>query len=402
MKAIFINHCHPEINHVCGVRAGRFAEIMAVRGHKIMLLTETLADKNDSFLPRELEHRLAAHNWRRPFQLSCLPSGDFDAIQARHGALPAGRQQLAVLWSFIKHGGMFPDWQTGVVPYISGLAKVFRPDVVWGTFGNTDTWRLCQQLAGQANCPWIGDLKDNWLAFIPRGLQTLLAGRFKDTAGMTVFSSTHYDQADAVFPNIMKTVLYSGVDMETSATGPADGFQLMLTGSIYDQEALVSLTRAVDEWSHARPEKNVIFRYAGNDGEIFKACAEGTSFSSRIEGFLGHAELHHLQSAAAANLYIYNPRCLLHYKALELIAQGRPVIAFPGETPEVKSLASNAGAVFFTCDGKEPVMQALDMIADTPTPPLRPDRLRDFTWERRTKVLESVLEHAVSRARQQS
>ena len=76
MKAVFINHCHPDINHVCGVRAGRFAEIMAVRGHKIMLLTETLADKNDSFPPPELERRLAAHDWRQPFQLSCLPSGD--------------------------------------------------------------------------------------------------------------------------------------------------------------------------------------------------------------------------------------------------------------------------------------------------------------------------------------
>ena len=55
MRAVFINHCHPEIDHVCGMRAGRFAEAMVANGHKIVLLTQTLHKNNDSFPPEELE-----------------------------------------------------------------------------------------------------------------------------------------------------------------------------------------------------------------------------------------------------------------------------------------------------------------------------------------------------------
>ena len=239
--------------------------------------------------------------------------------------------------------------------------------MVWGTFGNTDTWRLCQKLAIQSHCHWVGDLKDNWLKFIPTGLNTFIAGYFKDLAAMTVFSRSHGDQADITFPNIIKKVLYSGVDLpdRLPMLETRKDLKLVLTGSIYYQDKLKSLLHAAQIWAQNNPDKNVRFHYAGNDGTLVQTCAEQLSYEVKIEGFLKTAELQHLQSSAAANLYIYNPHCLLHYKTLELITLRRPVIAFPKETREAKHLAEEVGCTLITCEETEAVVEALNIIVNT-------------------------------------
>ena len=404
MKAVFINHCHPKIEHVCGIRAGRFAETMVANGHKVVLITQSLDGEADSFPPDELADRLATHDWHQPFQISCQPRGNFATVRARKGEIVPALRQLVILWSFLRYGGMFPDWQTSVSPYLTPLTKEFHPDVVWGTFGNTDTWRLCQQLAISSKCPWVGDFKDNWLTFIPTGLKTIVANYFKDLSRMTVFSNSHYEQANITFPSVQKHVLYSGVDMleHTSLVKNSQTLTLMLTGSIYNQDTLSSLLYAINKWTQSGIGKNVLFRYAGNDGNIVQACAKHVSYEVKIDGFLQVKNLQHLQSSVDVNLYIYNPRCLLHYKTLELISRGRPVIAFPGETTETRLLAENAGCKLIPCNRPEDVVKALDMIIDAPAPPNQVSRLENFSWESRAKILETVLKQAISKQLQSS
>ena len=402
MRAVFINHCHPKVDHVCGLRADRFAKAMAANGHKIVLLTQTLHENDDSFPTEELKDRLARHDWRQPFQVSCPPRGNFAAIRARQGKIVSGFRHLVILWSFIRYGGMFPDWQAGATPYLASLAEAFKPEVVWGTFGNTDTWRLCQKLATLSHCHWVGDFKDNWLGSIPIGLKKLIAGYFKDLAAMTVFSINHRDQADFTFPKMQKKVLYSGIDMFDCVPmlENSKDLKLVLTGSIYYQDKLKSLLRAVQMWAQNHPNKNVLVHYAGNDGKLVQICAEQLRYEVKIEGFLKTAELQHLQSNAAANLYIYNPRCLLHHKTLELIAHRRPVVAFPEETREAKHLAEEAGCTLITCEEAEALVDTLDIITDTPPGPSKTAGLASFSWQERVQVLETVLKQVSPKALQ--
>ncbi|MBT5753262.1 MAG: glycosyltransferase [Rhodospirillaceae bacterium] len=283
-------------------------------------------------------------------------------------------------------------------PYFPVLAESFRPDVVWGTFGNTDTWGLCQRMARLAGCPWVGDFKDNWRAFVPNGLQTVMAGRLADATRMTVFSLAHCDQADALFPQTMKTILYSGVDDVTDVQAEHAGaeVQLLLTGSIYDAVDLSQLMTAIDGWARNHPERGLVLRYAGNDGDAVKSIAASLDLSVRIEGFLPQDALHRLQSQSMVNVYIHNPRCLMHHKALELLAQGRPVIAFPDETTEVKELAAETGGCLFACTDTAQVMEALDMMVDNPPPAPSVARRRELTWGERSAVLVAVLADAIS------
>jgi hypothetical protein len=397
MKAVFINHCHPDVAHVCGLRAGRFAQAMAERGHQIVVLSQTLDTEDEGFPLAKLSAALQAHDWRQPFVLPCHAHG-FELVQrARNGQLMAGWRQAVIAWSYLMNGGMFPDWQAGTEQYFPVLAESFQPDVIWGTFGNTDTWRLCQQLARLAGCPWVGDFKDNWRAFVPNGLQTLMAGRFVDAARMTVFSQAHCEQSDALFPHTLKTILYSGVDDVADAPAVDSGseIQLLLTGSIYDAADLGQLMKAINAWARRHPERPLMFRYAGNDGAVVKSIAASLDLSIRIEGFLPQHALHRLQSQSMVNFYIHNPRCLMHHKALELLAQGRPAIAYPGETAEVKELAAGSGGSLFACTDPAEVTEALDMMTDNPPSIPSTARRRAFTWGERSAVLETVLADAI-------
>lgn len=395
MKAVFINHCHPDVAHVCGLRAGRLASAMAERGHQIVLLTGPAPGGAAGPAIGDLPAALAAHDWRKPFLLPCAPVGGGVSARAREGALPAGFRQAAIACSYLAAGGMFPDWQAGVVPFLPVLAAAFQPDVVWGTFGNTDTWKLCQRLATASGSPWVGDFKDNWSAFVPVGLRWLIARRFTDAAAMTVLSTAHCDQADSIFPQIRKTILYSGVDTigegEGRAADGGDALHLTITGSIYDGGQLRALLAGISAWTRRRPEQGMVLRYAGNDGALVAAAGEAAGLAVERLGYLPQASLHALQAASAANLYLYNPRCLLHHKALELIAAGRPVIAYPGENDEVRGLAAEAGAALFACSDGAALSDALDIIADTPPPAPSRETREAFTWASRAAVLEQAL-----------
>lgn len=400
MRAVLINHCHPDMAHVCGLRAGRFADAMAARGHEIVVLTQALPEQPSTCLPSDLSAVLAKHDWRRPFALSAMPAGYDWARRARTGDMVTGLRQLAIARSYLTRGGMFPDWQAGIMPYLGALATAFQPDVVWGTFGNTDTWKLCRRLAKLAGCPWVGDFKDNWSAFVPLGFQTLMAGRFADMVQMTVLSMAHCDQADRFFPRTMKAILYSGIDeiAERPPTPTPDpgAVELLLTGSVYDAAILHRLAAALGAWAAAHPDRATTLRYAGNDGGRVEAAAAKAGLVMQDMGFVSQDELHRLQAAATANVYIHNPRCLLHHKALELIAAGRPIVAFPGESEEVKALAAEVGVALFACDDGEQAGEALDMICANPPPIPSAEARRAFTWESRAAVLETVLTNAIA------
>ncbi|WP_096700113.1 hypothetical protein [Magnetospirillum sp. 15-1] len=46
MRAVFVSHLHPETNHVGAVRVREFAQAMARRGHRIVLLTQSLTPRD--------------------------------------------------------------------------------------------------------------------------------------------------------------------------------------------------------------------------------------------------------------------------------------------------------------------------------------------------------------------
>ena len=394
MRAVFINQCHPEMPHVCSLRVGRFAEALVASGHEIILLVETYPRDAPSPSLDSVASELATHDWSKLFILPCRSAGFVKAQRARMGRGNALGRYATIAKSFVVDGGMFADWRTGAEVYFDIIVKAFSPEVIWATFGNTDTWTMAQKLSEKANCPWVADFKDNWNAFIPDGLKHLMARRFRDPAHMTVLSKNHLDEAHRWFGGA-KTVLYSGVDPSTATEKPA--FRIVITGSVYDENRLAQLVWGLHDWLSATAKQNMELCYAGNESELVeRVTAPLEEYCQRqFLGYIGLNELAALQASATANVYIHNNRCLFHHKALELIAAGRPILSYPDETKETSAMAAEVGCALFVCQDRNDIADAMDVIVAGNFPALDPEVLARFPWEARAKTLETVLSRAI-------
>lgn len=402
MRAVFVNHCHPEMPHVCAMRLREFAAALATRGHAVVLLTETLNRTDPAPPPERVREDLARHDWSRPFWLACPPRPAPLLERLRAGRLPGGLRKAVIGFQYLFRDGMFSDWTAGALPTLGPLAETFRPDVTWGTFGNTDAWNIARKLAKRAGCPWVADLKDNWSAFMPPGLRRRMAGRYRDAAHMTVFSEGHRAEAERWFPQ-EKTVLYSGFPKPfLDQPAPAENgiFRVTVTGSLYDAGGIESVLDAFAGWIAKRglDPAQVELAYAGGGTTHMERAAQMLEGRCRtaLTGFLPLGDLRALQAASALNLYIRSPQVPFHHKLPELLSAGRPVASFPGESDEARAIAADAGAAFFPCENAADLERAFDTAHSGAAPAPDRGRLAAYTWEEQARVLERVLQEAAS------
>ena len=158
-------------------------------GVQVVLLTAALDGAPPERGADGLAERLADHDWAQPFHLACYPKPSRALDLLRGGGIPWPLRQVCTGGYYLATGGMFTDWREGSRPFWPVLAKTFRPDTVWGVFGNTDAWVIARAIARIANCPWVADVKGHWSTFIPTPLRALLARRFS-----TLPISRHFPQ----------------------------------------------------------------------------------------------------------------------------------------------------------------------------------------------------------------
>lgn len=406
MRAVFVNHCHPDMPHVCALRMREFAAAMAARGHRIVLLTGTLRPGDPAPAPDALPGLLAAHDWSRPFLLACPPRTAWLTSRLQAGTLPRAVSKSAVLWCYLAKGGVFWTWTAGSRPYWRGLAETFRPEATWATFGNVDALNIARGIARLAGCPWVMDVKDYWSVYLPAPLRRTIARRYSDAAALTALSRTNLDEARGWFPQ-PGTVIHSGFPEAHLTPPPAaeDGvFRLMLTGSVYDDAQLGAVVDAFARWL-ARPGapgvEAACFAYAGGDhARVARAAArlEGVC-RVEIEPFLPLEALFARQCRSGANLYLRGRT--FHHKLIELLAARRPVISFPEEGPEAMAMARDAGLPLHGCADVDALCAAFAAAHAAPAGPLPVNEaaLARLTWTGQAAALEAVLARAATERR---
>ena len=394
MRAILVNHCHPETQHVCAVRAREFAGALARRGHGITLLTETLSPEDPAETPDALRGRLADHDWSKPLILACRPSGHAFLRRQRTGDLPAPLGRLTVAGYYAAAGSVFCDWGRGAAPYVPVLADIFKPDIVWATFGNTESLRIAQRIAAASGCPWIFDVKDYWSAFLPRPVRIAVARRYRDAAAMTALSQGHVRDIAPFVPGT-PTVIYSGIPdthIPAPETAP-DANRIVLSGAVYDTGHLRTLIDGVSAWSRGR----AAIDYAGHEGALVAAAiARRPGIAAFTDhGYIPLPALHRLQAGALANAFIRSGPGWFQHKVPELLSARRPIISLPESDAESVGLAGRAGIPFFNCATAAHVAEALAAARDGA--PIRPDSdfLASFSWDSRAEALEKVMLSAI-------
>ncbi len=402
LRLVFVNHCHPEMPHVCALRARGFAEAMARRGHQVVLLSETLDPGDDAIAADDLGRALSAHDWTSFYRLACPPRRAPLLRRARRGRLPWLCNKAVLAAAYATSGGPFADWVGGARPYGKALAEDFRPQAVWGIFGNTGAWLIARQIAKRSAAPWVMDLKDGWGHFVPAGMRGSTARRFADAAAATALSEAHARELRARF-GVAAEVVYSGIPPEASEppgqerhVSPSD---IVVSGSLYESGSVDILVAGLRRWLADRPDGDrPRLRYFGTDGDRLRAAASGLGRMCEIDiqGYRPLDELYQALRASRVNLYVRSPTTLFHHKLIELLSCGRPIVTIRRESVEARRIAAELGGRLTGCDGAADLARALAdaWSSDVFAPPDR-DRMARYTWDSQAVLLERVLERAV-------
>jgi hypothetical protein len=340
------------------------------------------------------------NDWQQPLVVAVKPTPVPELDRVRDPATPALRRRMLVVWSYVRNSGMFTDFSTAAEPHVAIIARAFRPTVVWGVFGNTDCWLLAQRLARLAECRWVSDMKDAWDSFMPFGLRTLVARRFRNMRAATANSHFHASSLARWFP-IRADVVYSGVEagwlLPVAAPGPADGFRVMLVGGTYSEAHLAGFIRGLDGWLRTLPEadrQRVSLCYAGSDAASVATATEPLTALIRVDvrPYVPLPELADLCRTAAVNAYIWSA-ATFHHKLVELLCCRRPVISFPGERDESVALARRAGGSLNVCADESALEEVFKRIWRGELQP-RHERepLEHLTWSAQAVRLERVLQ----------
>ncbi len=399
MRAVFVNHCHPNAPHVCALRMTKFAHAMADRGHQIVLLTETLGPDDLGQNSADLEADLKLHDWSAPFYLAVRPTTDRTLKKLRVGALPFGIRQLVIAHRYFTQSGLFGDWRCASRSFLPVVSQTFCPDVVWASFGNTDVWNIARDLSRAADCSWVADLKDNWSAFLPFGFKKMIAERFNGAASLTAFSKGHSVEVRRWFKRDA-TVIYSGFDQnDVVAAEPEHPRKIVITGSLYDGQQAKILMKGFELWLSVRnkDQSPIEIHYAGGDGERFDMLAAHVARYCGVvnSGYLPLDDLRTLQASAMVNAYMYSPQAIFQHKPLELLSALRPILTVPDERNEVKIIAENVGGRLHTCSTAEQVADCLASAENNEPSIIDRDRLNAYSWQQQAAALEGVLKQII-------
>ncbi len=395
MRALFVNHCHPDMPHVCALRMRKFAKAMALRGHQIVLLTEAQLDRKSRYVKGDMERAIKEHDWVEPLVVPIVPTLDPILISLRKKRIVLGLRQLVIFSKFLVRNGVFGDWRRGVREFSGEISKYFQPEIIWASFGNTDCWNIAQDLSRQNDCPWVADVKDSWNAFVPVGFRRLVARRFYDMAGITCFSGVHKVQVTHFFKRDAM-VIYSGFPKisfkKTKLRSPK---VIMITGSLYNSERAKVLIDGILSWFEKDPkiQNSVKIQYAGTDVELFNKVVLPLKGRCKIisANFMRLEKLRLLQSEAWINAYIYNEKSLFQHKPIELLSAGRPILAVPSENDEVFSIAKLVNVDLLACSTQESIALALDSFKTNSNSKIDLDQMNKYSWESQAEKLEKTL-----------
>lgn len=402
MRIAIINACHPDRKHVCAFRGTTFAEILTEDGNQVLLLTPPLRETGKGINETDLKEKLRRHDWSN----YCQVTGGFTDKSilplVRNGNVPTPIRQSIIAYNYLTRENIYYDWVAPSSSLLPVIADVFKPDIVWAIFGNTSCWKMGQALANAVGCPWVADIKDNWQAFVPKGLRKITARKFQDAAAYTVLSQAHGDAFALTPPKGFKTV-YNGISPTLMASVKSYGDvsdlrdEILITGSLYRSGILVQLLQAILAWQRANPGTKI--SYAGGDKNILEQAMSSSNSAVDVKnlGRLSPHDLWERQRNVRINVYVRNPPNLFHHKLLELLAAGRPVLAYPGETDESHSIAKSANGLFFACEDQDQIHHALDQTASTADASRDSTSLGQFSSQYQAKKLSELFSETIKR-----
>ncbi|MEO6222972.1 MAG: hypothetical protein ABIP90_06960, partial [Vicinamibacterales bacterium] len=127
MRLVFVNHSHPSVPHVSGIRAWNFARALTARGHQVVVICEWRESVAAPPIATSIGEQLRAHGWQDPFVLAVKPTAVPLLHRVRSPETGTLSRKAQVLTSYLTASGVFTDFSHGAQPYLAQLAQAFKP-----------------------------------------------------------------------------------------------------------------------------------------------------------------------------------------------------------------------------------------------------------------------------------
>lgn len=391
MRLLFVSHVHPDTGLVGAVRLNRFAQELAQRGHKVILLCGMDATKADT--PATFAQRVADQDWSEPLVLAVADASPIRPASKATGVRRVlSRAQTAT--TLLAHGGSFWRWQRAARAFHQPIKTLFAPELAYGTFVNLDALAITRDYARRFGIPWVMDIKDPASNFIPRPLQRWLMPRYRDAVAVTL-NSEFQRSHNSGWVDESSTVIYSGVESAPVGSYAFDSTQVALVGSIYTDAAAAVLLRGFARW-RSQVQPNATLHYFGVDGARVALVAKAAQAEEGliVEGQVPRNDLLERCARMAALMYASHPENTFHHKLLELAAIGRPLVTSPTEGAEAQALCERFHIAHTDAATAEAVSGALTTAAATPTADMAV-LCREMSWARAAEQLEDLFVSAL-------
>jgi len=384
MNILFLSGTHPATPHISGIRAARFAAELAQRGHRCVLLCPALADAAGE---APFEARARDHDWRRPLIVTV----------AEETLAPAPRSSLATAGKLLFYGGKRISLARAMRAKADTLSPAFQPEMLWATFGSLETVFVARHLARAQGMPWVFDVKDNVENYIPRQLHGLLARRVRGFGVLTSNADLHAHAAGRWLGTPAETI-YSGVDecfFVPQSPAPRDaGGYVTLVGGLYHRDLVDRFVEGVATHNRDPAQAPLEIVHIGSQLDLLQDIAARHGVTVRGTGYVDTVEMARICQSALANAYIFHGQTF-HHKLFELLACGRPVIAFGGELSESTALAAHLGTPLETPQSPRALVPLLANLGAAAFGQAAP-RDRFFTWPDQAAMLERTMKRLIA------
>jgi len=375
MDILLINGTHPAAPHISGVRAGRFATELAQMGHRCVLICPPLPGA--AAAPPAA---VAGHDWSRPL-----------IVEADDPGPATGGNAMGTLANLLRYGGRRGAFQRNVIALGNALARDFRPEVGWATFGSLEAVTALRTLARAHGFPWIFDDKDNPDLYVPRAARLPLAWRLRGYAALQANSVLHADAARRWLGDEAE-VVYSGVDrcfFEPHPVPEPPRRYVTLVGSLYYRETVAAILGAIAAFNAASGQPPVGVIHLGKQGDWLR---NDHGVAIEIPGYVSPDEMARLCQHALANIYVFLGSTF-HHKLFELLACRRPVIAYDGELPESIAAANSLHAPLALPTTPAALADALTAAESFAPDPRMPELF--FTWPEQAAMVEAAMRRLI-------
>ena len=165
-------------------------------------------------------------------------------------------------------------------------------------------------------------------------------------------------------------------------------------GGLYHRDLVDRFVEGVATHNRDPAQAPLEIVHIGSQLDLLQDIAARHGVTVRGTGYVDTVEMARICQSALANAYIFHGQTF-HHKLFELLACGRPVIAFGGELSESTALAAHLGMPLETPQSPRALVPLLANLGAAAFGQAAP-RDRFFTWPDQAAMLERTMKRLIA------